>query len=160
MNSMGTSHSVNSLWLFFMALNPANDIKTSCVLGHFWFYYMRISIRNSILLKVKWYSSSLGTNYFKNYQTIRINLQSSLINFPFGTPPPMKLKSKLLIESSLNFGQMRIESMQPTILNFKSISQFWQRWSRNRQHCGSEKYAFIKNPTPPTVFAANFWNFA
>ena len=50
--------------------------------------------------------------------------------------------------------------MRLPILNFKSISQFWQPWARNWQHCGSEKYAFVKNPTPPTVFASHSSHFA
>ena len=43
-----------------------------------------------------------------------------------GTPPPVKLKSRLLIGSSPNFTDIKIVSMRPPILNFKSISQFWQ----------------------------------
>ena len=75
-------------------------------------------------------------------------------------PPQIKLKSKLLIRSSPNFTHIKIVSMRPPILNFRSISQFWQPWARNWQHCGSEKYAFVKNPTPPTVFAAHSSKFA
>ena len=74
--------------------------------------------------------------------------------------PPIKLKSKRLFGSSLNFTIIKIVLMRPPILNFKSISQFWQSWARNRQHCGSKIYAFINNPTPPTVFEAHSSNFA
>ena len=74
--------------------------------------------------------------------------------------PPIKLKSKLLIRSSPNFTHIKIVSMRPSILNFKLISQLWQLWARNWQHCGSEKYFSIKNPTPPTVFAEHSSKFA
>ena len=40
--------------------------------------------------------------------------------------PPIKLKSKLLIRSSPNFTHIKMVSMRPPILNFRSISQFWQ----------------------------------
>ena len=74
---------------------------------------------------------------------------------------PHKLKSKPFIEMSPNFTHFnKMVSMRPSILNFRSISQFLQPWVRNWQHCGSEKYAFVKNPTPLTVFAAHSSKFA
>ena len=65
---------------------------------------------------------------------------------------PVKLKSKLLILSSPKFTHMKKVSVRPFISNFRSISELSQPWVRNWQHCGSEKKAFVMNPTPPTVF--------
>ena len=87
-------------------------------------------------------------------------LTTSFVNLNLKGHPPKKLKSKLLIGSSPNFTYIKILSMRPPILNFKSIYQFWQPWARNGQHCGSEKKAFIKIPTPPTFLAAHYSKFA
>ena len=43
--------------------------------------------------------------------------------------PPVKLESKLLIGSSLNFTHIMIISMRPPISSFKLISQIWQNVS-------------------------------
>ena len=109
----------------------------------------------------KFQSGIRENNYYSIKRTHTVNMCGCQGNNTESRVHPLiKLKSKLLTGSSLNLNHIKIASMRLLNLNFKSVSQYWQPWARNWQHCISEKQAFTKNPTPPTVFATYSSNFA